>query len=44
MNNKLREVLNGIGMVVAAFAMMAVGVAFIFLVTALFHPHSHMHL
>jgi hypothetical protein len=44
MNKKVKEVLNGLGMLVAAFAMMAVGVAFIFLVTALFHPHSQVHL
>jgi hypothetical protein len=36
MNKKLREVLNGIGMVAAAVAMMAVAIALIFLVHAVF--------
>ena len=39
MNKKLREVLNGLGMVVAAFAMMAVGIGFIFLVSKIFHTN-----
>jgi len=37
MNKKFKEVLNGLGMVLAAFAMMAVGIALIFLVTSGFH-------
>ncbi len=36
MNKKLREVLNGLGLVVAAVAMMAVAIALIFLVHAIF--------
>jgi len=40
MNKKLKEVLNGLLMVVAAFAMMGVGIAFIFLVTKIFHTNS----
>jgi hypothetical protein len=39
MKKKLREVLNGLGLVAAAFVMMAVGVAFIFLVSAIFHTN-----
>ena len=39
MNKQFREVLNGIGMVLCAFAMMAVGVGLIFLVTAIFHTN-----
>jgi len=37
MNKRLREILNGIGMVAAAVAMMLVGIAFIFLVSGVFH-------
>jgi hypothetical protein len=37
MNKKLRELLNGLGLVAAAVAMMAVAIAFIFLVNAGFH-------
>jgi hypothetical protein len=37
MNKRLREFLSAVGLVVAAVAMMAVGIAFIFLVTAIFH-------
>lgn len=39
MNKRLREVINAVGLVVAAFAMMAVGVALIFLVHAVFHAN-----
>jgi len=38
-NKKLRELLNGLGLVAAAVAMMAVGIALIFLVHALFHTN-----
>jgi len=37
MNKKFKEVLNGIGMVLAAFAMMAVGIACIILINMGFH-------
>jgi hypothetical protein len=37
MNKKLREVINSLGLIAAAFAMMAVGIALIFLVTTIFH-------
>jgi hypothetical protein len=39
MNKKLRELINGLGLVAAAVAMMAVGIAFIFLVSAVFHTN-----
>jgi len=39
LNKKLRELLNGLGLVGAAVAMMAVGIAFIFLVSAVFHTN-----
>jgi len=37
MNKKLREILNGAGLVVSAFAMMAAGVAVIYIVMAVYH-------
>jgi len=37
MNKKFKEVLNGIGMIACAAAMMAVAIGFIYLFTALFH-------
>ena len=37
---KMKELLNGLGMLTAAFAMMAIAIAFIFLVHAMF-PHKH---
>jgi hypothetical protein len=40
MNKKFREVLNGIGMVACAVAMMAVAIVFIFLFTSVFHTNS----
>jgi len=39
MNKKLRELFNGLGLVAAAVAMMAVGIAVIFLVSAVFHTN-----
>ncbi len=36
----MRELLNGLGMVIAAVAMIAVGIALIFLVTAVFHTNK----
>jgi hypothetical protein len=43
MNKKMREVLNGIGMVAAAVAMMAVAITLIFLVHIAFHPNFRYH-
>jgi hypothetical protein len=40
MNQKTRDFINGLGLVAAAVAMMAVGIGFIFLVYAVFHIHS----
>ena len=40
MNKKLRELINGLGLVAAAVAMMAVAVAFIYLFTAIFHTNT----
>jgi len=40
MNKKFREVLNGLGLVAAAVAMMAVAIAFIYLFTAVFHTNT----
>jgi len=37
MNKRLREFLNGIGLVVSAVAMMAVGIGLIFLIHMAFH-------
>ena len=37
MNKKLREFLNGLGMVAAAVAMMAVAIGLIFVITAVCH-------
>lgn len=37
MNKRLKEFLNGIGLVVAAFAMMAVGITCVYLVITFFH-------
>jgi hypothetical protein len=39
MKKKLLELLNGLGLVVSAVAMMAVGIALIFLVHAVFHTN-----
>ena len=39
MKKKLRELLNGLLMILAAFAMMAVGIGFIFIVSAVFHTN-----
>jgi len=39
MNKKLRELLNGLGLVAAAVAMMAAAIALIFVVTAVFHTN-----
>jgi hypothetical protein len=39
MNKRIKEVLNGIGMLLAGVAMMMVGVAFIFLVHGIFTHH-----
>jgi hypothetical protein len=38
-NKKMQELLNGLGMVAAAVAMMAAGVALIFLVHGIFHAN-----
>jgi len=37
MKKKLKELINGLGLVVAAVVMMMVGIAFIFIVTAVKH-------
>jgi hypothetical protein len=39
MNKKLKELLNGLGLVVSAVLMMAVGIALIFIVSAIFHTN-----
>ena len=40
MNKKLREVLNGLGLVASAVAMMAIAIALIYLFTAIFHTNT----
>jgi hypothetical protein len=40
MKEKFREILNGIGMVLTAVAMMAVAIALIYLIHAVFHAGS----
>jgi hypothetical protein len=39
MKKRVRDLLNGFGMIAAAFAMMAVGIGLIFLVAAVFHTN-----
>jgi len=40
MNKKLREVLNGLGMLATAFVMMGIAIAFIYAFTAVFHTNA----
>jgi len=39
MNKRLQEIINGLGLLFAAVAMIAVGIGFIFLVSAVFHTN-----
>ena len=39
MNKKFRELLNSVGLIVAAFVLIAVAIAFIFFVSAIFHTN-----
>ena len=39
MNKKTKEILNGLGLVLATFVMIAIGIGFIFLVSAVFHTN-----
>jgi len=40
MNKKFKEYLNGIGMVLTAMAMMAIGIALIYVITTVFHTNA----
>ena len=40
MNKKLRELFNALGLVVSAFAMMAVAIGLIYVVATIFHTHT----